>query len=423
MSSKRKVTLEHAAADEVEGPFLAVFPGITPPKDTPFNVYKPDKEDPKGKKQRRIIEADTGKVEFVGMNYGENARSGYCRYVIAIRDKATDSVTFKDAPVIAVNRTIKSLKSAKLHATSSEQFIQAKNALGEAFGTKKIKQQIKSVERNAVNVSTLDSVASILKDSISAKTSALPSKAEIKSSADEDRPIPPYDINATKVEDIYKMDTLIPPAEYQLIPFKSLLEKSAQPLASLPFQDSHYVNDGLKSALSVSKKDRHRIRLLMYLSFLMAFRTIPDRRLDDAETVSRIMGDDCPSLILEGFYERFTETPDGASAGSSSSGNNDKKKKHTFTPKSKDKLLCWIFAIGLTLENFNMDAAAMTKDMSLKQSRVNELFKSLGCKINELSATERARLGTDEAASKGMKRAILTVPLTFPLPKRGPKAK
>jgi hypothetical protein len=48
--------------------------------------------------------------------------------------------------------------------------------LGEAFGTKKIKQQIKSVERNAVNVSTLDSVANILHDSIAAKTTALPSK-------------------------------------------------------------------------------------------------------------------------------------------------------------------------------------------------------------------------------------------------------
>lgn len=61
---------------------------------------------------------------------------------------------------------------------SWQQFLQAKNALGEAFGTKKIKQQIKSVERNAVNVSTLDSVANILRDSISAKTSALPSKGK-----------------------------------------------------------------------------------------------------------------------------------------------------------------------------------------------------------------------------------------------------
>jgi hypothetical protein len=56
------------------------------------------------------------------------------------------------------------------------QFLQAKNSLGETFGTKKIKQQIKSVERNAVNVNTLEGVSGILRSSISAKTSALPSK-------------------------------------------------------------------------------------------------------------------------------------------------------------------------------------------------------------------------------------------------------
>ncbi|KAF9923739.1 DNA-directed RNA polymerase I subunit rpa49 [Linnemannia zychae] len=420
MSSKRKNTdgpklgLEYATADAsagIEGPFLAAFPGIAPPKDVPFNVYKPESEELKTKKKRRIVEADTGKVEFVGQNFGENARAGYCRYVLAIRDKGTDKLIFKDAPVMAINRTIKSLKNAKVQFSSKEQFMQAKNTLGETFGTKKIKQQIKSIERNAVNVGTLESIAGILQDSIAAKTNALPSKESIKANADEDRPIPPFDIAATKVEDIYKIDSLITPAEYQVIPFKTLLEKTNQPLASLPYQNSSYVNKGLTAALSVSKKDRHKIRLLMYISFLMAFRTIPDRKLDDTEFVNKVMGD-VPSVIMENLYERFTEIPEGL-----------EKKRHTFTPKSKDKLLCWILTIALTLENFNMDASALAKDLSLKQTRVNELYKSLGCKINELTAAEKAQSGASPEELKTMKRAILTAPLTFPLPKRGPKAK
>ncbi|KAF9544915.1 DNA-directed RNA polymerase I subunit rpa49 [Mortierella hygrophila] len=420
MSSKRKntegpkVALEYAKADldaGIEGPFLAAFPGIAPPKSVPFNVYKPDSEESKNKKKRRIVEADTGKVEFVGQNFGDSARAGYCRYVLAIRDKDTNKITFKDAPIISVNRTIKTLKNAKPQVANKEQFIQAKNILGHTFGTKKIKQQINSVARNAVNVSALDSIAGILHDSIAAKTSALPSKESIKARADEDRPIPPFDLAATKVEDIYKIDSLITPAEYQVIPFKALLEKTNQPLAALPFQNSSYVNGALTAALSISKKDRHRIRLLMYISILMAFRTIPDRKLDDSEIVNKIMGD-VPSVIMENLYERFTETPEGVD-----------KKRHTFTPKSKDKLLCWILAIALTLENFNMDAGALTRDLSMKQTRVNELYKSLGCKVNELTATEKAQSGASNEEVKSMKRAILTVPLTFPLPKRGPKAK
>jgi len=107
------------------------------------------------------------------------------------------------------------------------------------------------------------------------------------------------------------LDTLITPAEYQIIPFKSLLDKGTKPLEVLPFSGSTYVNEALVAALSISKKDRHRIRLLMYINFLMAFSTIPDKRLDDTETVSRIMGE-VPSLILENFYERFTERPEGS---------------------------------------------------------------------------------------------------------------
>ncbi|KAG0226002.1 DNA-directed RNA polymerase I subunit rpa49 [Actinomortierella wolfii] len=413
-SGSQKLTLEYAKADVdagVEGPFLAVFPGVTPPQSTTFNIYKPTAEDGKTKRKKRILEADTGKVEFVGQNFGENARQGYCRYVVAIRNKKTDKVVFKDAPVIAINRTVKALKTLK-PSTIGQEFLLAKNALGEAFGTKKVKQQIKSVERNAVNVNTLETVADILRDTIAEKTSTLPSKEEIKAKADEDRPIPPYDINATKVEDIYKLDTLITPAEYQIIPFKPLLEKGVQLSTILPFKTSSYVNEGLKAALSTSKKDRHRIRLLLYLSFLMAFRTIPDKKLNNTETVNAIMGN-CPSLILENFYQRFTEIPESAIG--------DDRQKHTFTPKSKDKLLCWMLAITLHLENFNMDASTLTHDLSLKQTRVNELYRSLGCKVSELTPTQRAQLGLEASDAQGMKRAVLTVPLTFPLPKRGPK--
>jgi DNA-directed RNA polymerase I subunit RPA49 len=60
----------------------------------------------------------------------------------------------------------------------------------------------------------------------------------------------------------------------------------------------------------------------------------------------------------------------------------------------------------------------MTQDLSLKQTKVNELFKSLGCKINEATAAQKAQADANSEESKGMKRAILTAPLTFPLPKR-----
>lgn len=98
--------------------------------------------------------------------------------------------------------------------------------------------------------------------------------------------------------------------------------------------------------------------------------------------------------------------------------------RHTFTPKSKDKLLCWIFAIVLTLENFNMDASALTRDLSLRQTKVNELLKSLGCKISDSTVSQQKAQKTqmgipdDDDTKTYNKRATLSTPLTFPAPKR-----
>lgn len=52
--------------------------------------------------------------------------------------------------------------------------------------------------------------------------------------------------------------------------------------------------------------------------------------------------------------------------------------------------------------------------------RVNQLFKSLGCKISVLNDKERKRLGLPDSASE-TKRAVLNAPVVFPkqrLPKR-----
>jgi len=66
-----------------------------------------------------------------------------------------------------------------------------------------------------------------------------------------------------------------------------------------------------------------------------------------------------------------------------------------------------------------MDASALTRDLSLRQTKVNELLKSLGCKISDATAAQKAQMDiSPDDDIKVNKRAILTVPLTFPAPKR-----
>lgn len=72
--------------------------------------------------------------------YSDNAfifRTFHNRYVLAIRDRDTDKITFKDASVIPINRTIKSLKNAKGPVAAKEQ-------VREQQGMKTLQQHVDS---------------------------------------------------------------------------------------------------------------------------------------------------------------------------------------------------------------------------------------------------------------------------------------
>jgi DNA-directed RNA polymerase I subunit RPA49 len=57
--------------------------------------------------------------------------------------------------------------------------MQARNALGEAFGTKKAKAAIKAAERNRVDVGAMKDVQDFVVDSVRGGTSALPTKGKV----------------------------------------------------------------------------------------------------------------------------------------------------------------------------------------------------------------------------------------------------
>jgi len=60
-----------------------------------------------------------------------------------------------------------------------KQSLAARNELGQTFGTKKIKQKIRNIERNRVNVESLSDVVSHIHSTIEEKSSIIPSKGNI----------------------------------------------------------------------------------------------------------------------------------------------------------------------------------------------------------------------------------------------------
>ena len=95
-------------------------------------------------------------------------RQTLSRYLVAVFDREASALSIlptAKSPHI-LNRTVKSLKSVPLSLSSSLQYQEAKTALGEAFGTKKAKANLRAQARNHVDVTAMEGVMDHLQEGI-----------------------------------------------------------------------------------------------------------------------------------------------------------------------------------------------------------------------------------------------------------------
>lgn len=219
------------------------FPALQPPEKTSFKCYVHEGEEGKDfHRQNLAIAGETDSVEFEGTNVTQDGALGtryvfsvdsrssitsydltnylFGRYYVALHRPSSNKVILQPAPLHILNHTVKRLKSLSTTTTSGSsqsERIQARNALGQAFGTKKALAQIRAHERNKVDVSAMESVAPILQHGIEQGTENLPTEEEAKSAADLSRLIPRYDAEATSPEEAYPLHGIIPEQEWNAL--------------------------------------------------------------------------------------------------------------------------------------------------------------------------------------------------------------
>lgn len=110
----------------------------------------------------------------------------------------------RTAPLFLVSHHVKALQTLSAGAAQDKQdYIKARNQLGEAFGTKKARAAIRAAERNKVDVSALGGgVQNVLQDMIQSKTSALPQREDVEKDAGENRAIPRYNAQAASPAEV-----------------------------------------------------------------------------------------------------------------------------------------------------------------------------------------------------------------------------
>ncbi|KAI0688017.1 RNA polymerase I associated factor, A49-like protein [Cytidiella melzeri] len=408
-SKKRKRTVEDDAGQvtlkvapttgKTVGPVLASFPALQPPPTTPFKLYL--REDGKNASSSRdtLLVGETATMEFASSEEGLNATAG-CSYYVGIYNKRTKTTTIRAAPLHILTQQVKALKNLKPIEVSTEERMKLRNKLGETFGTKKAQSAIRTQERNRVDVDAMRGVAAHLQERIQENTESLPTLEEAKAAADSSRLIPRYDENAMRPDDVYKLHDIVPEAEFNALSVTPLKAAGSQyeRVAMLPYTRSNWVNQHLNLLYSTPKPNKTTVKILIYISALFAFKNAA-RIVNDKQALQDRLKN-VPSLVLDGLLSRFTET-------------SKDKNEARITPQTETMLLAYMFALCLRVDDYATDTTLLAKDLSMAVTKVNPLFKSLGCKIETLTALDLKRLGLPDTAAN-TKRATLKVPLAFP---------
>ncbi|GAB1523388.1 DNA-directed RNA polymerase I subunit rpa49 [Rhizoctonia solani] len=371
------------------GPVLAHFPSVAPPNGTPAHVYRSKYSAPDAalESTSTILVSETPQIEYVSTNQDYAAAGhGYtCQYMVAIHNRKDNTITFRPAPLYDLTRTVKALKNLETQAVSQAQRMQARNALGEAFGTKKAKAAIKAAERNRVDVGAMKDVRDFVVDSVRGGTSALPTKDAVTEMSLSSRLIPTPDLSASTPSDAYPLANVIPPAEFTSISIQPFLAATTPEdrRALLPHRHSIWINGRLRALFANGESTASHTLSKATGDPRAALR----ERLDSATV---------PDLVFDGLLERFTETARGG--------------RPTVTSQTETKLFTYLLALCLRIDAFSTVILPLANDLKISPVKLTTYFKSLGCKIQ----------GTGDE-----RRAVLTVPLEFPKPrsmtKRGGK--
>ncbi|KAF8626019.1 hypothetical protein AX15_005111 [Amanita polypyramis BW_CC] len=398
------------------------YPALEAPPSTPFRCYArkkvkkastaqdsdkiPDVED-------ILVVGETDSVEFVSnQDESKKAAQAGCRYLVSVYDRTTGQITVLPAtktPYI-LTRTVKALKSIPPAAAPSVlAYKEARTTLGETFGTKKAKTAIRAEERNHIDVSAMEGVMDFVMEGIERGSGGLMTQDEAKETADKNRLIPPYSATATEPEDIYPLHEIIPETEWKALSVSTLEQATSEKdrIILLPYRHSEWINGHVERLMEESGKGRRKkLKLLIYISAMFMFYKIAQsKRIEKDKLNAKMTG--ISDLIIDSLTRRFSEVARGSN-------------EHQMTNTTRTTLLTHLFALCLKVDNYATDTSIIAHDLSISVLNVNQLFKSLGCKIAILNAQELSRLGLPQSAAAS-KRAILSAPVDFPKSRVGKK--
>lgn len=401
MGSKRNFT-EVGVSSYQEEPSVAVgsfFKGFQAPNDTLFELYKNKKDSDKF-----VLHGENERLEYEGKVDEDFAASS--QYVVGVYDASTKSVELYKAPMFStkvISKFTKNLMGPAIKQSDVRASIM-RNALGEAFGTKKAKKAIADMERNRIDSDKLVDSAIDIVDSVKAASKDLPTQEQLQETVSSDRPTPVANLDATDVEQIYPLYNIIPKNEWAFIRVGPIMkEKDAEKrLEYFPHTKFQYIVKKLPTLTQASQMQK--LQLLYYLSLLVG--VYDNRRVNNkTKLLERI--NNPPDVLLDGILQRFTISKPGQYGKS-------KDRSFFIDPQREDKILCYILTIIMHLDNFIVEVPPLAQQLNLKPSRLVNLFKILGATVKGATVSQAEAFGIPKSSAATYKIATLRVPFKLP---------
>lgn len=272
--------------------------------------------------------------------------------------------------------------------------------LGHAFGTKKAKKALAAITENAISPekaipsvggspSKLNATSMAVMESIQQVTSGMASKEDLQAVADAAKPVPPCNVDAEEIQDVYQPEHMIGAEILNSIPIKDW-QDSVKKGADIRSGNNVFVSHRLQAVAGGPNAVKH-LRVLRYLDCLIKFQRAAKPRarglfiVPQKDKLAELL-EPVPSTVVENIRRRFT--------------NKGEMRKFEI-----DLIRTWTCALAAIVGNYSIETSALRYDMGVDEKEFAQYWREIGGKVKIVKGEEK---GTYKQV------ATLSLPLEFP---------
>jgi DNA-directed RNA polymerase I subunit RPA49 len=393
-STSAKVTVTHVSQNGGLRPIIASSPGLTP-SHVAFKAYS----GPKNQHDVLLHSSQHPRLDYTA--HPSTLDSNLSHY-IAVFDPQAETLKIVPADHLHLRGTLRETEDeAAAVAARGATGAKLREELGREFGTKKAKKAIASKTENAINKGSkgkgaVTATQTAILESVGIATADQVSKQDQERALLAAKPIPPPNLDAENVEDVYPLSVLLPPHEAKLVTIKEWQEAT---VSNIDLGFDHCFPAWRVESIGKAE-DVDRLKALRYLTLLLTFHdSLFGGRVKKVPTKDKFKEKfpDYPMALVEAVRRRFTNDS-GTELGKF----------------QLDKLYTHICALSLFIDNWSTDISNLRDDLKMENGVLARYFQELGCVVKAPTDSERVKLKINKNVAKASRVAKLRLPLQFP---------